>query len=95
MAAGAPVVVSATGGLTDLVSSPTVGCQFPVGDHVRLAEILFGLCGDRAQRQALGQAGARHIVANFAWSIIAKRAVGFYAEAQKPAKAALKIGHVP
>jgi glycogen(starch) synthase len=81
MAAGTPVVVSATGGLTDLVSSPEVGCRFPARDHAHLARILVELAGNRAGRKALGRAGAAHIAGSFAWPAIAARAAACYGEA--------------
>jgi glycogen(starch) synthase len=81
MAAGAAVVVSATGGLVDIVSSPDVGRTFPARDVGTLAAILKELCLDPSRRKSIADAGRRHVAAHFAWPVLAELAVKLYAEA--------------
>lgn len=79
MASGTPVVVSDTGGLTDIVSSPAVGRTFPPRDAEALAEILGALAQDEHLRVKLGEAGKAHILKGFSWSTLAGRAHEIYA----------------
>jgi len=88
MAAGTPVVVSATGGLTDVVISPSVGRTFPPRDSGALAKALLELARDRRLRERLGRAGQRHVRDRFSWPRIAKRAVSLYRTAVTQAKRA-------
>ena len=78
MAAGAPVVVSATGGLTDIVSSPEVGRTFPPRDIAALAGVLEELALDPQLRRRIGEAGRRHARATFSWSVLAEEALRQY-----------------
>lgn len=81
MAAGAPVVASATGGLVDIVSSTAVGRTFPPRDIGALSGILKELALDPALRERLAEAGRRHVGLRFAWPVLAEEAVRLYAEA--------------
>jgi glycosyltransferase involved in cell wall biosynthesis len=83
MAAGAPVVASATGGLTDVVTGRSVGRLFPPRDAGALANVLIELAKDPKLRQRLGRAGQRHARERFSWSIIAARAAESYRKARK------------
>jgi glycosyltransferase involved in cell wall biosynthesis len=56
MAAGRPVVASATGGLTDLVLPDETGLLVPPGDAQALGGALRALLVDREQRDRLGTA---------------------------------------
>jgi glycosyltransferase involved in cell wall biosynthesis len=57
MAAGLPVVASATGGLVDLVDHARTGLLVPPGDSARLALALRRLAADPARAAAMGEAG--------------------------------------
>ncbi|MBF0508463.1 MAG: glycosyltransferase [Deltaproteobacteria bacterium] len=65
MAAGLPVVATATGGLPELVKDGETGFLVPMGDDSRLAEKLGLLLSDAELRQRLGQAGRQRIVTMF------------------------------
>jgi glycogen(starch) synthase len=56
-AAGAPVVVTRTGGLADLVDDGVTGRVIDPGDVDRLSEVLDQLLGDPLLRQRLADAG--------------------------------------
>jgi glycosyltransferase involved in cell wall biosynthesis len=73
LAAGRPVVASATGGVEDWLEDGRTGLCVPVGDERALAEALSALLADPARQQAMGTAGQiavserfteeRHVVA--------------------------------
>jgi glycosyltransferase involved in cell wall biosynthesis len=88
MAVGTPVVVSATGGLTDIVTNPEVGKTVPPGNPERLAAALLELAGDPQLRKRMGQKGRDHALRHFSWSKLATRAVELYSAALKGGKAA-------
>lgn len=81
MAAGAPTVVSATGGLTDIIDSDAVGRQFPPRDAAALAKILIELGQDVSVRLRVGQQGREHVQKHFSWERISRLAIDAYAEA--------------
>ena len=81
MAAGTPVVVSATGGLTDIVSSGEVGRTFRPKDTQALADVLLELARNPELRIGLGRAGRRHVREHFSWSILADSAAALYGSA--------------
>ena len=83
MAAGRAVVVSATGGLRDIVGKPSVGCVFSPGDVDGLAASLSKLAHDAALRKRLGRNAAQHVREHFAWPKIAELAAACYEEAIK------------
>jgi glycogen(starch) synthase len=78
MASGTPVVVSATGGLTDIVTSDEVGRTFPPRNPERLAAVLAELATNRSLRQRLGSQGRKHALGHFSWSKLAARAAELY-----------------
>ena len=57
MAAGVPVVASATGGLVDIVEDGVTGLLVRPGDAAALAEAVRGLVADPARAAAMGRAG--------------------------------------
>ncbi len=81
MAAGAPVVVSATGGLTDIVDSDAVGRSFPPRDATALAAVLVELGRDADKRRCIGRDGRAHAARHFSWDRIARLACAAYGEA--------------
>lgn len=87
MAAGAPVVVSDTGGLRDIVATGKVGRKFPPGDPQALADTLHELVTNPKLRRQVGEAGKKHAIQKFAWSHLAKTAVAHYERALESKKA--------
>lgn len=81
MAAGAPVIVSGTGGLLDIVGSDAVGLRVPPGDPQRLAAGILRLAGDQDLRRRIAAAGRAHVTATFAWPVIATTALAAYQRA--------------
>lgn len=80
MAAGAAVIVSDTGGLTDIVGGKDHGIKVEPRNIGKLAEALIKLGSDRTRRKQLAQ-GARKRAEAFAWSEITRLAVAFYRKA--------------
>lgn len=87
MAVGTPVIASNTGGLRDIVSSGKVGRTFHAGDPQSLADSLFELLNSAKLREQIGQAGRKHAIDNFAWTRLARTAVGHYERALDQVKA--------
>lgn len=87
MAVGTPVVVSDTGGLRDIVSSPKVGRRVPPRDPGALADTLFELSGNDILRKKLGEAGKRHALTTFAWSVLTAKAIQYFKRAIEEKKA--------
>ena len=86
MAAGTATVVSATGGLTEVVCNPQVGRTFASRSVDDLASVLIELAESPAVRKRLGDAGARHVRDTFAWTVIAPKAERLYREACRDVK---------
>jgi glycosyltransferase involved in cell wall biosynthesis len=78
MAAGLPVVVTATGSLPELVT-PACGALVPQQDPVALAGALERMIGDRAARLAAGAAGRERIRASFETGATARELFGWIA----------------
>jgi glycosyltransferase involved in cell wall biosynthesis len=64
-AAGLPVVASAHGGVTEVVSDGETGVLVPPGDAWALAVALRGLADDPDRARRLGAAGARRVAERF------------------------------
>lgn len=62
-----PVVVSDAGGLPEVVVDGETGLVVPREDPAALAAALARLVGSAAERQRLGAAGRRHVVAHYEW----------------------------
>jgi glycosyltransferase involved in cell wall biosynthesis len=65
MAAGLPVVVTAVGGVPELVASETQGILVPPGDPQALSTALLRLATDPAMRRAMGLAAAKRAQSEF------------------------------
>lgn len=65
LAAGRPVVASATGGIGDWLADGTVGLRVPPGDSRALARALNKMLDDPTRLEAMGQAGRRLVAAKF------------------------------
>jgi glycogen synthase len=79
MAAGAPVVASAVGGVPEIVDG-TNGLLFPADDHVALADRLRQVLGDDTTATGLRDAG-RTAATRFSWSVLADEYESAYADA--------------
>jgi glycosyltransferase involved in cell wall biosynthesis len=80
MVAGTPVVASDVGGLRDIVSSPKVGRTFPPRRPEVLADTLFELANNPPLRKRTGEAGRKHVLKTFTWSLIAEKAADLYSK---------------
>ena len=80
MAAGRPVVASATGGIVDLVVDGTTGLLVPAGDVSALAQAISSVLRDPQAAQAFGTAG-RNRAREFTVSAVAERVERLYASA--------------
>jgi glycosyltransferase involved in cell wall biosynthesis len=65
LAAGRPVIASATGGVGDWLQDGVNGLSVPAGDVDALARALDELLGDPARQQAMGAAGKRMVAERF------------------------------
>jgi len=83
MAAGAAVVASDTGGLRDIISTPTVGRLFEPHNVERLTTIMLELSSDTALRKKIAIKGSKHVREHFSWKSIASKAARVYQEAIK------------
>ena len=59
-AAGRPAVISAVGGMAEVVLDGVTGLQVPPGDPAALAEAVGGLLDDPARMRAMGAAALEH-----------------------------------
>ena len=86
MAVGTPVVASDTGGLRDILSSSKVGRRFPPKNPGNLADTLFELANNPRLRRQIGDAGKKHAIEHFSWSVLARRAADLFARAAEAKK---------
>jgi glycogen(starch) synthase len=80
MAAGRPVVASASGGIVDMVVDGVTGLLVPPGDVSALAQAISSLLGDPRAAQAFGAAG-RDRAREFTVSAVVERIERLYANA--------------
>ena len=81
MAAGLPVVASATGGIVEAVRDGETGLLVERDDPEALASALERLMADPDLRASLGQAGRRRAVERFAWPRVVDRLLESYTAA--------------
>lgn len=74
-ACGIPVVASAVGAITELVTTDDLGMLCPPGDHLRLAKTL-----DAAVSRAWDHARIAEYGRSFTWAAVAKETSAVYAE---------------
>ncbi len=65
LAAGRPVIASATGGVEDWLADGVNGLSVKPGDHSALARALNELLSDPARQRAMGNAGREMVLARF------------------------------
>jgi len=85
--AGLPVVVSAVGGLVDLVEPEQTGLRFPVGDVAACAAALERLLQDPALAARCAAAGRRLAAERYAWPRVAAQHEEIYQRAEAHAAA--------
>jgi glycosyltransferase involved in cell wall biosynthesis len=83
LAAGRPVVASATGGIEDWLEHGVNGLRVPAGDPAALAAALNELLADPARQTAMGETGKRLVAARFS----RERHVAALADAYRAARA--------
>jgi glycosyltransferase involved in cell wall biosynthesis len=80
LAAGLPVLASAEGGPTEIITHDVDGLLYPAGDVGALATLLGQVAADEAQRARLGAAGLRR-ARDFDPAVLAEQLVRIYAVA--------------
>lgn len=98
MACGTPVVVSATGGLSE-IAAEGAGLLVPPNDPVALADRLVAVLTDQQLAQRLVAEGRRRIAERYDWSLVARRTaqvldttIGRYRSSANPAAAGGSVG---
>lgn len=81
MVHGVPVIGSAIGGITDIVTDGSTGLLVPPGDATALAAALTRIGSDPELAARLGDAGRRHAREDFSWASITARWEACYAAA--------------
>jgi len=72
LSCGVPVVATRVGGIPEVVPDGG-GLLVPPRDGTAIAGALRELLSDPARRRGMGEAGRRHVEANFSWDRIAER----------------------
>ncbi|OLB76442.1 MAG: glycosyl transferase family 1 [Actinobacteria bacterium 13_2_20CM_2_71_6] len=77
-AAGAPLAVSATGGLTEIVEPGVTGMTFPAKDPGALAEAVSTLLADAQSARLMAGEARAMVESRYGWVSIAARTAGTY-----------------
>ena len=77
-AARKPVVVTAVGGLPELIKEDETGLLLPPGDHERMVEALDSLASDGERRSRLGNAGRSLVAEKYSMEKVAATYRGAY-----------------
>lgn len=85
MAAGAPVVAAAAGGLREVLEGTDAGLLFPPGDAPALAHLLTRLVHEPPLGAACRAAGVALVAERYTWDRVAERTVDVYRSAGVPA----------
>ncbi len=80
MVSGAPVIVSACGGLDEIVEHEVDGLKVPPGDAARLAREITRLLADENAAASLADKGYSKAVKNYSWKAVASQTAGIYRE---------------
>ncbi|ATO13480.1 glycosyl transferase family 1 [Micromonospora sp. WMMA2032] len=80
-AAGAPLAVSRTGGLAEIVEPGVTGMTFAPHDPDGLAEAVHALLSDRERARALARRARTMVHEQYGWAAIASRTAAAYAAA--------------
>ncbi|SCL35665.1 (1-_4)-alpha-D-glucan synthase (UDP-glucose) [Micromonospora nigra] len=92
-AAGAPLAVSATGGLAEIVEPGVTGMTFRPHDPHGLADAVHAVLSDRERARAMARRARALVHEQYGWSAIASRTASAYAAAiaQVPAFTAERV----
>jgi glycogen(starch) synthase len=82
-AAGAPLAVSATGGLAEIVEPGVTGVTFPHSDPDALAGAVGTLLGDQTFARLVAKRARVMVTERYGWSTIAARTAAAYATARR------------
>jgi glycogen(starch) synthase len=91
-AAGAPIAVASTGGLTEIVEPGLTGVTFPPGDPDGLAEAVDQLLADSAFARRLATRARLRVTTAYTWSAAATRTVDVYRGVTGPANVRAAAG---
>ena len=86
MAAGLPVVASATGGIPEIITDGRDGLLVPPGDDAALAKAVIRLLLHRSLLREIGAAGRARVAAGFSEGRWAAALVAIYREAMEAAR---------
>ena len=77
-AAGAPLAVSSTGGLAEIVQPGVTGVTFPAKDPAALASAVSGLLADEVSARAMARRARAMVARRYGWTSIAQRTATVY-----------------
>jgi glycosyltransferase involved in cell wall biosynthesis len=77
-AVGLPVIASAVGGLREVVEDGRTGVLVRAGDTASLAQAIWHLAADQAQRAQMGREGRRWAVQRYSMELMAKQTLDLY-----------------
>jgi glycogen(starch) synthase len=77
-AAGAPLAVSSTGGLAEIVRPGVTGVTFPAKDPAALASAVSGLLADEVSARAMARRARAMVARRYGWVSIAARTATVY-----------------
>jgi glycogen(starch) synthase len=80
MAAGTPVVATATGGLRDVVTDGVTGRLVPPGSPDALADAIDALLADPTARRVVADQAAQQVRKRFDWAVVAAATRRVYAD---------------
>lgn len=78
LAAGAPLVAAASGGLREVLDGTGAGLLFPAGDVGALADAITRVIDDAALRSAMTAAGGALVGGRYSWDVIAQQTIEVY-----------------
>jgi glycogen(starch) synthase len=77
-AAGAPLAVSSTGGLAEIVQPGVTGVTFPANDPAALASAVSGLLDDEVSARRMARRARAMVARRYGWASIAAQTAGVY-----------------
>jgi glycosyltransferase involved in cell wall biosynthesis len=86
LSAGAPVIASEAGGITDIVRHGETGLLVAPDDPAALAGAIRRLRDDPALAASLARGGLAHVQREFSWETIVERLVGLYRRVATPGR---------
>ena len=96
MVCGTPVVVTDTGGLSEIVQDGVTGLKVPPRDAYALGQAILRILGDRQLAERIGQAGQERVRVAYDWRDIARQTQAAYGAAgASPAGSAAPGAPVP